>query len=247
MLGMRRRNNARTPKAPTTNTRSSSAPLCGASWCSSTPAAFCQAVRYRRWHSRWPLDPAMGLHHADKPGRDFFALDLGEILRPQVDRFVLDLLCTNGPMRYLSATLFAEEPDGTCRPVPPITHLLAEQAVYWAQHVAPHADHVARVLARIGNGEIARSTRITDEGQPAKIGPRRKPAQPLRLSEEVTVERIIPDDLWAILGPIVITDTPRPRTGHPARDNRAALAGIVCAQHLGCSREKRDQHCLTRH
>lgn len=181
------------------------------------------------------LDPAMGLHHADKPGRDSFALDLVEILRPQVDRFILDLLCANGPMRYLSPTLFAEEPDGACRLVPPITHLLAEQALCWAQAIAPHADHVARMLARIRNGEIARSTRITNDDPPPKTKPRRKPNPPLRLSGDVTVERIIPDDLWTILSPVLPEDTQRPRTGRPARENRAALAGIACATHLGYS------------
>ena len=37
------------------------------------------------------LDPGVGIVHADYRGRDSFALDLMEAVRPQVDGYVLDL------------------------------------------------------------------------------------------------------------------------------------------------------------
>ncbi|MGW5649307.1 CRISPR-associated endonuclease Cas1 [Saccharopolyspora sp. NPDC003752] len=179
------------------------------------------------------LDPAMGFHHSDKPNRDSLALDLLEILRPEVDRFVLDLLCTNGPMRYLSPKLFVEEPDGHCRLVPPLTHLIAEQCLDWAHTIAPHAVHIARMLATGAKGAIRPATPIK-RTRPRKYSP----TTPLRLSGTVTVERIIPDHLWTDIAPLLPPAPQRRSVGRPQADNRAVLAGIVCAEQLGCSYTK---------
>ncbi|MBB5156610.1 CRISPR-associated endonuclease Cas1 [Saccharopolyspora phatthalungensis] len=179
------------------------------------------------------LDPAMGFHHADKPNRDSLALDLLEILRPDIDRFVLDLLCTNGPMRYLSPKLFVEESDGHCRLVPPLTHLIAEQCLDWTRSIAPHAAHIARMLAASAKGDV-RPAKSRKQSQP---GTRRKytPARPLRLSGTVTVERIIPDHLWADIAPLLPPEPQKRGVGRPRADNRAVLAGIVCVEQLGCT------------
>jgi CRISPR-associated endonuclease Cas1 len=179
------------------------------------------------------LDPAMGFHHSDKPNRDSLALDLLEILRPEVDRFVLDLLCTNGPMRYLSPKLFVEESDGHCRLVPPLTHLVAEQCLDWARSIAPHAVHIARLLATGAKGAVRPAT-PSKRTRPRKY----RPTTPLHLSGTVTVERIIPDHLWADIAALLPPAPQRRSVGRPPADNRAVLAGIVCAEQLGCSYTK---------
>ncbi|PKW15412.1 CRISPR-associated endonuclease Cas1 [Saccharopolyspora spinosa] len=176
------------------------------------------------------LDPAMGFHHSDKPNRDSLALDLLEILRPEVDRFVLDLLSTNGPMRYLSPKLFVEESDGHCRLVPPLTHLVAEQCLDWLRSIVPHAVHIARMLATGAKGAV-RPAAPSKRTRPRKY----RPTTPLRLSGTVTVERIIPDHLWANIAPLLPAAPQRRSVGRPPADSRAVLAGIVCAEQLGCS------------
>jgi CRISPR-associated endonuclease Cas1 len=183
------------------------------------------------------LDPSLGFLHVDKQGRDSLALDLVEILRPEVDRFVLDLLCTNGPMSYLSPKLFTEESDGGCRLVPPITHVIAEQTLTWTRTIAPHVERIAKALAAVGKGTIGLANRLTED-HALMSGPKRTPSKPLRLSGEVTVERIIPDDLWATIEPMLPGHTKHPRTGRPMRSNRAVLAAVVCVEQLGCSWSK---------
>ncbi|WP_373289878.1 transposase [Saccharopolyspora thermophila] len=136
-------------------------------------------------------------------------------------------------MRYLSPKLFVEEPDGHCRLVAPITHVIAEQCLHWAHSIAPHAVHIARMLATHAKGEIRPTT-------PRKhIRPRKyKRTRALGLSGTVTVERIIPDHLWADVAPLLPPAPQRRSVGRPQADNRAVLAGIVCAGHLGCSYTK---------
>ncbi|WP_445185547.1 CRISPR-associated endonuclease Cas1 [Pseudonocardia sp. Cha107L01] len=180
------------------------------------------------------LDPAMGFLHADAQNRDSLALDLMEILRPDVDRFVLELLSNNSPMRYVSAKLFAESRDGGCRLVPPITHLIAEQSLAWARLIAPHVEHVARMLANLGRGEI-RPARPLTTNKTIIGSAKTTTAKPLRLPGPVTVERIIPDELWDTLAPMLPPNRVHRRGGRAFRDNRTVLAGIVCVELLGCS------------
>ncbi|MGI8306523.1 transposase [Saccharopolyspora hattusasensis] len=184
----------------------------------------------------WPVEAAAAAGRAAPWGLVAGALGLPwslaalEILRPEVDRFVLDLLCTNGPMRYLSPKLFVEESDGHCRLVPPLTHLVAEQCLNWSRTIVPHAVHVARMLATGAKGAVRPATPIK-RTRPRKY----RPTTPLRLSGTVTVERIIPDHLWADIAPLLPAAPQRGSVGRPPADNRAVLAGIVCAEQLGCS------------
>jgi CRISPR-associated endonuclease Cas1 len=180
------------------------------------------------------LDPGMGFLHADKQARDSLALDLLEVVRPDVDRFVLGLLSTNGPLNYLSPKLFAESRDGACRLIAPITHLIAEQTLSWAAAVAPHTEHLAHTLANHGRGEIRPARPLTSNKALTK-GAGSTPARPLRLPGPVTVERIIPDELWASIGAMLPSNPRHPRGGRSFLDDRAVLAGIVCVELLGCS------------
>jgi CRISPR-associated endonuclease Cas1 len=200
------------------------------------------------------LDPGMGFLHADKQNRDSLALDLLEVARPAVERFVLDVLSTNGSLNYLSPKLFAESRDGGCRLVAPLTHMIAEQTLSWAAAIAPHTEHVAHMLANLGRGEIRPARPLTTDktltrrsrATPAKL--RRLPgvvrntnetrAKPLRLPGPVTVERIIPDDLWDTVAPMLPPNPRHPRGGRSFLDNRTVLAGIVCVELLDCSLAK---------
>ena len=91
-------------------------------------------------------DPGLGIMHADQGSRDSLALDLMEPVRPQVDRFVLDLL----ESRAFRKKDFFETRKGVCRVMPPLTQLLAETAPHWATAVAPVAERLARQL--LGKG-----------------------------------------------------------------------------------------------
>ena len=57
------------------------------------------------------LDPGIGVMHVDVPYRDSLALDLMEVVRPDVDAFVLDWI-KRGP---LPRNHFFEQRDGNCR------------------------------------------------------------------------------------------------------------------------------------
>lgn len=97
------------------------------------------------------LDPALGLMHADKPGRDSMALDLLETIRPACDRIVLDLMRKPSfDRRWVSETR-----GGVVRIDTPLTHHIASYAAILARVIFPYAEHVARVLAGAANGSVA--------------------------------------------------------------------------------------------
>jgi len=89
------------------------------------------------------LDPGVGILHADQRARDSFALDLMEPVRPLVDQWVMSLLSNH----RFKAPDFSDTRRGICRLAPTITHWLAETTREWSTAVAPHAEHVARMLA----------------------------------------------------------------------------------------------------
>ena len=94
------------------------------------------------------LDPGIGLLHADQKARDSLALDLMEPIRPEAERYLLDLLTNT-----FRARDFKEARNGNCRLRPPLTHHLAETMSTWTTLLAPVAETVARRLA--SSAEIA--------------------------------------------------------------------------------------------
>ncbi len=90
------------------------------------------------------LDAGIGIIHTDQPARDSLALDLVEATRPAVDAYVLDLLAT----RPFSRDDIYETAAGECRLLPRLAEELAQTAPAWSRHVAPHAETIARLLAR---------------------------------------------------------------------------------------------------
>jgi CRISPR-associated endonuclease Cas1 len=89
------------------------------------------------------LDPGMGFLHADQVRRDSLACDLMEAVRPEVDRFVYEVLTAT----TFSRQDFFETRQGVCRVLPPLTHVLAETAARWARVIGPVVEQVARLLA----------------------------------------------------------------------------------------------------
>jgi transposase len=108
------------------------------------------------------------------------------------------------------------------------------ETLSWAAAVAPHAEHLAHTLANHGRGEI-RPARPLTTNKALNKGAGSTPARPLRLSGPVTVERIIPNELWASVSAMLPSNPRHPRGGRSFVDDRAVLAGIVCVELLGCS------------
>jgi CRISPR-associated protein Cas1 len=95
------------------------------------------------------LDPSIGVMHVDVPYRDSLALDLMEVVRPDVDAFVLDWI-KRGP---LPRNHFFEQRDGNCRLMADFASTLSQTASKWAHLVAPVAEWFAR---EIGASKSAR-------------------------------------------------------------------------------------------
>jgi CRISPR-associated endonuclease Cas1 len=89
------------------------------------------------------LDVGLGLLHTDTLNRDSLVYDLMEPIRPQVESWFLELLAS----RVWTKNDFTEVRDGVCRVMPDLAHQLAQTGLAWYRAVAPHVEHVARVLA----------------------------------------------------------------------------------------------------
>jgi CRISPR-associated endonuclease Cas1 len=103
------------------------------------------------------LDPGLGIIHNDKKGRDSFALDLIEPVRPAVDAYVIELASDH----LFRADDFTERDDGHCRILPPVTHHLAATLALWRAAVAPWAEAVAFALADASPYVIRKATPLT--------------------------------------------------------------------------------------
>jgi CRISPR-associated endonuclease Cas1 len=106
------------------------------------------------------LDPGIGVLHVDTPNRDSLACDLMEVVRPQVDCFLLDWI-TREPLKR---EWFLEQRDGNCRLMAQLAIKLSETAPIWARAVAPIAEWVAATLWSRGKkpvGVVSPPTRLT--------------------------------------------------------------------------------------
>jgi CRISPR-associated endonuclease Cas1 len=88
------------------------------------------------------LDPGIGVLHVDTPARDSLACDLMEVVRPQVDGFLLDWI-TREPLKR---EWFLEQRDGNCRLMAALAVKLSETAPTWGHAIAPVAEWVAGTL-----------------------------------------------------------------------------------------------------
>lgn len=88
------------------------------------------------------LDPGIGVMHVDVPYRDSLALDLMEVVRPDVDAFVLDWI-KRGP---LPRNYFFEQSNGNCRLMASFAATLSQTTSKWAHLVAPVAEWFVREI-----------------------------------------------------------------------------------------------------
>ena len=89
------------------------------------------------------LDPGIGVMHVDVAYRDSLALDLMEVVRPDVDAFVIDWI-KRGP---LPRNHFFEQRDGNCRLMANFASTLSQTSSKWAQLVAPVAEWFTREVS----------------------------------------------------------------------------------------------------
>jgi hypothetical protein len=103
------------------------------------------------------LDPEMGVLHMDSPNRDSLACDLMEVIRPEVDAYVLNWIAR----QPLKRCWFFEERNGNCRLMAALASELAETSPTWARLVAPVAEWVMK--------EIASTTRTRKSISPTRL------------------------------------------------------------------------------
>jgi CRISPR-associated protein Cas1 len=88
------------------------------------------------------LNPSIAVLHADQRGRDSFALDVVEPLRPEVDEWLLGYL----RQRTFSKVDFAEAADGSVHCSVSLARELTAMAPTWRRLIAPLVEQVARLL-----------------------------------------------------------------------------------------------------
>jgi CRISPR-associated endonuclease Cas1 len=88
------------------------------------------------------LDPGLGVLHVDTTARDSLACDLMEVVRPQVDAYLLEWI-TKQP---LNREWFFEQRDGNCRLMAPFAAQLSETAPVWGRAVASITEWVAQAF-----------------------------------------------------------------------------------------------------
>jgi len=106
------------------------------------------------------LDPGIGVLHNDLRTRDSLACDLMEPIRPEVDKFLFDLL----RREPLQRKWFFEERNGNCRLTSAFAARLSETFKLWRQALGPLAEWIARELWTVTSKapkERAPATRLT--------------------------------------------------------------------------------------
>ena len=106
------------------------------------------------------LDPGIGVMHVDSPSRDSLACDLMEVVRPQVDAYLLDWIVREP----LHREWFFEQRDGNCRLMGSFAVRLSETAPTWSRAIAPIAEWVSRTLwstMRKPTGQGVPASRLT--------------------------------------------------------------------------------------
>lgn len=91
------------------------------------------------------LSPVMGISHTDRDGRDSFALDLIEPLRPWVDGMVLNLFKSSMDKRYFS-TIRRNGKDGVVEVAAPLTHRIVAEVHSMASKLQPAINYTVSAL-----------------------------------------------------------------------------------------------------
>ena len=133
-------------------------------------------------------DSGLGVVHLDAPNRDSFALDLLEVLRPELEAFLLELLAE----RVFAKSDFYETQRGVFRVGATLARHLADTLPRWRRLVAPHAEHVVGLIASSSPRPLRLPTKLTQSRRVEGRDPyRRKEAQRARTRERVA-GRMVP-------------------------------------------------------
>ena len=172
------------------------------------------------------LLPELGINHRDKNGRASMALDLIEVIRPQVDAAILRMMAPMGvmPAELLDRRYFLESGDGTVRLCAPLTHQITSHAGDWTDVLMPHAYHVARTLANAATGVV---TVPKPRGMKTDAVKAHRSYPKNRLRDGITSSSVIPDALWEkieSLCPVIPANKRGPRFSTTQRELVAAFA-----------------------
>ncbi|MGA8726294.1 MAG: CRISPR-associated endonuclease Cas1, partial [Acidimicrobiales bacterium] len=95
--------------------------------------------------------------HLDAVNRDSMVLDLLEPIRPEIDRFVIDLMAE----ATFNRSDFIERGDGSIRIAPALVQRLASTMPTWSRAASPHAERVAHVFGQLVAGKWQPRTPLT--------------------------------------------------------------------------------------
>jgi CRISPR-associated protein Cas1 len=115
------------------------------------------------------LDPGVGLLHTDKRDRDSLALDLMEAIRPDVDRWLFDVLA----QRTFSRSEFAELETGVVRLSTKLAQEFCRTAPLWRAKIAPVAERVAQQIVTITRPDATLPTRLTHANRTSAVRARK--------------------------------------------------------------------------
>jgi CRISP-associated protein Cas1 len=182
------------------------------------------------------LDPSLGLSHVPETGRYSLALDLLETIRPEADMLVLRLLSG------LRAEWFTEVKTGpyagTCRLLPPLTHMIAEHMGQWGERAERYAAQVKATLTACAAANPIATRRATPA--PAAAPPWRPVTlaldtrqRPRRGAVPAQSAAVVPDELWNEVQPLI----PAQATagGRPPVHPRRIIAALMWTQIQGRS------------
>jgi hypothetical protein len=103
------------------------------------------------------LDPGFGALHLDAVNRDSLILDLLEPVRPEVDRFVIDLMAES----TFTRKDFIERSDGSIRIGPALAPRLSSTMPVWAKSVSPYSEQMAHTFGQLFAGKWEPRTPLT--------------------------------------------------------------------------------------
>ncbi len=119
------------------------------------------------------LDPGIGFLHHDQPSRNNLALDIMEVVRPQVDYWLHQFLAK----QVFKKQDFSEDENSGCVRIGyDIRTMLAETAPVWAKAIAPWVEYVSQTL---NTSKKNLPTKLTQQNRSqGRNGIRKKATQP---------------------------------------------------------------------
>lgn len=158
------------------------------------------------------LDPRFSFTHDDQLGRDSLAYDMLETVRPEIDRYIVDLIRS----RVFSYRDFTDKtmgnlPPGTVRVSAPLAHEIAEHSYSWHKSASETATLIIRMLTGGNYGGRKHNNAMQDRDR--------------FVSQIVTIDEILPEKLWPEISALIPARTlSKFRT---PIDDRIIIAGMI--------------------